>query len=247
MDGIGERIGKTRVARDAETTTLVTKTVVALSLGIILVIICCCLVDGPVAWFVHEHASVQHVLAQWTPLVSNVLNTLTLLAIIATVLWWAWKPGGRLQTVLLATVASLVVTAALKLLLKWSFGRDCPEVWIKNHPTSIGQAAYSFHPFHPAAAYLAFPSGHAALLCSVLSILWICYPRWRWVYAIVGGAMGMALVGMNYHFVGDVIAGTMLGSITGVYMAHLFRLQKPPPARSGDQTPGNGACTRTAP
>jgi hypothetical protein len=29
---------------------------------------------------------------------------------------------------------------------------------------------------------------------------------------------------MNYHFVGDIMAGAGLGSITGMYAAHFFRL-----------------------
>jgi membrane-associated phospholipid phosphatase len=40
---------------------------------------------------------------------------------------------------------------------------------------------------------------------------------------------------MNYHFVGDVIAGAMLGSITGVCMTHVFRLQRPKPESAGNQ------------
>ena len=35
----------------------------------------------------------------------------------------------------------------------------------------------------------------------------------------------MALVGLNYHFVGDVVAGAMLGSVTGVYTTRAFRLR----------------------
>jgi membrane-associated phospholipid phosphatase len=35
----------------------------------------------------------------------------------------------------------------------------------------------------------------------------------------------VALVGLNFHFVGDVIAGAMLGSVTGAYATRLFHLQ----------------------
>ena len=215
--------------------TLLTKTAVALILGIILVVICYYLVDRPVSWFVHDHGQFMRGFLQWPPLVSNWLKTCVPLAILLVVLWWAWKPSGRLQAVLLAISANLIVTTIVKQLLKWGCGRYWPETWTHNNPSLIGSGDYGFHPFHYGAAYESFPSGHAALICSVLSILWLSYPRWRWLYAIVGGAICVALVGMDYHFVGNVIAGVTLGSTTGVCMTRLFRLERRNPERENDQ------------
>jgi membrane-associated phospholipid phosphatase len=39
--------------------------------------------------------------------------------------------------------------------------------------------------------------------------------------------MLVSLVAMNYHFVGDVIAGSILGAIIATYAAYLARLQMP--------------------
>ena len=45
---------------------------------------------------------------------------------------------------------------------------------------------------------------------------------------------------MNYHFVGDVIAGAMLGSVTGVYMTRLFlRGRLTAPAAVGQNEPAD--------
>jgi membrane-associated phospholipid phosphatase len=140
------------------------------------------------------------------------------------VLWRIWKPGGRLQTVLLAISANVIVTTAIKQLLKWSFGRYWPKTWKENNPSFLHGGHYGFHFFQAGPAYESFPSGHAAVICCVVSILWISYPRWRWLYALVTGCICVALVAMNYHFVGDVVAGAVLGGITGVYAAHLFGL-----------------------
>ena len=163
-------------------------------------------------------------------------------AILLVVLWCIWKPGGRLQTVLLAISANVIATTVLKQLLKWGCGRYWPETWSVRYPSLIGSGDYGFHPFHYGPAYGSFPSGHAAVICSGLSILWLSYPRWRWLYAIVGGVVCAVLAGMNYHFVGDVIAGVMLGSITGVYMTRLFRLEGLKTEQGNDQTPGNRAA-----
>jgi membrane-associated phospholipid phosphatase len=203
--------------------TLAIRTAIAVLLGIVVVVLCYWLVDRPVAWFVHDHGSLLRGLWRWPPLISDYLKAVTPVAIVLTVVWWIWKRG-RLQTVLLAISVNLVVTTVLKQLLKLSCGRYWPETWKHGNPSLIGSDAYGFHPFHFGAAYESFPSGHAAVICSVLSILWLSYPRWRWWYAMVGVSVCVALVGMNYHFVGDVIAGAMLGTITGVWMTRLFRL-----------------------
>ena len=41
---------------------------------------------------------------------------------------------------------------------------------------------------------------------------------------MLAAAFCAGMIGMNYHFVGDVIAGALLGSITGAWATRLFRL-----------------------
>jgi len=207
--------------------TLLTKTLIALILGLVLVVVCYFVVDRPVAWFVHSHRCFPQRWLLWPPWVSGCVKTISPLGIIAAVVWWAWRPGGRLQTVLLAISADLVAITAIKLLLKWGCGRTWPESWPENHPSLIADGVYGFHPFHWGAAYDSFPSGHAAVICSVAWILWMGYPRWCWWCAAACLLPCAALVGMNYHFVGDVVAGVILGCVTGAWVARLFRVDIP--------------------
>jgi membrane-associated phospholipid phosphatase len=206
---------------------LTSRTAIALVVGAVLTVVCYWWVDRPVARFVHDHRLLPAELWRWAPMIASYLNLVAGLAVLGVVLWRIRKPGGRLQTVLLAISLNLVLTTVLKQLLKWGFGRYWPENWETDIPTLIGSEAYGFHPFHYGDAYESFPSGHAAAICAILSILWLSYPRWRWRYVMVGAAVCSALVGMNYHFVGDVIAGGILGSLTGVWMTHVFRLNGP--------------------
>ena len=226
--------------------TLLTKTGIALVLGVILVALCYYFVDRPVAWFVHDHGQFMRAFWQWPPRVSDWLKNVAPWAVGLAILWWLWKPSGRFRTVLLAIALNLVVTNLLKLFLKWSFGRYWPETWKQNNPSLIANDAYGFHPFHSGSAYQSFPSGHAAVIFSALSIVWLCYPRWRWLCAIVGTAVCVGLVGMNYHFVGDVVAGVLLGSITGTYMTRLFHLQQRPAENGKMCGMGNGSEEGTA-
>lgn len=197
---------------------------VVLLLGGILVVVCYFFVDRPVACFVHNHRFYPDDFLLWPPLVSDWLSYLAIAGIVAVAAWRFWRPGGPLQTLLFAIAANLVATTAIKTLLKWAFGRTWPETWIHNNPSLLNNGVYGFHPFHFEKAYQSFPSGHAAATFAVISILWLSRPRWRWLYALVGGSVCAALVGLNFHFVSDVIAGSMLGSVTGVYATRLFHL-----------------------
>ena len=52
-------------------------------------------------------------------------------------------------------------------------------------------------------------------ICAVISVLWIYYPKFRVIYALVVAAVAIGLLGADYHFVSDIIAGSLLGAVTG--------------------------------
>jgi membrane-associated phospholipid phosphatase len=45
------------------------------------------------------------------------------------------------------------------------------------------------------------------------------------VTIVLCAPMLLSLVAMNYHFVSDVIAGSVLGALVATYAAHLARLK----------------------
>ena len=195
---------------------------IALVLGGSAVVVCYFFVDRPVAWFVHDHRFYSEDFLLWPPVVSDWVSYLVILGIVGVAAWCLGRPRNQLQTLLLAIAANLVATAGIKNVLKWTFGRTWPETWISNNPSLIADGVYGFHPFHFGKAYQSFPSGHAAATFAVISILWLSRPQWRWPCAAVGGLVCLALIGLNFHFVGDVIAGAVLGSVTGFYATRLF-------------------------
>jgi membrane-associated phospholipid phosphatase len=50
-------------------------------------------------------------------------------------------------------------------------------------------------------------------------------PATRVIAIIVSVPMLLSLVAMNYHFVSDVIAGSVLGALIATYGVHLARLK----------------------
>ena len=53
----------------------------------------------------------------------------------------------------------------------------------------------------------------------------IAMPGTRVTAMILSVPMLVSLVAMNYHFVSDVIAGSVLGALVAIYAAYLARLK----------------------
>jgi membrane-associated phospholipid phosphatase len=171
--------------------------------------------DRPIALFVHRHLQQYDLFAKLT-YIPEIISPVVILAF-ATIGLWAVTAHAlsKLQTVVVLATASLAVCTGVKDQLKFAFGRTWPETWVRDNPSFIRDGVYEFSPFHGGPGYAAFPSGHTAAICAVMSVFWICYPRYRVLYALCMGAVAIGLIGADFHFLGDVIAGAFVGISTG--------------------------------
>jgi membrane-associated phospholipid phosphatase len=181
------------------------------------VTVCYAWVDRPVAWFVFQHHVDGHRILKWLTYPPPILQAWIPLMLTVLVLGAARRPLRRTGGMIVAACVGVVLADQFRESLMFVFGRYWPETWINNNPSLIGTDAYGFHPFHAGSAYGSFPSGHAARLGALAGVLWHALPRWRWLTVAVGALMCLALVGMNFHFMSDVIAGAWLGAVVGVY------------------------------
>ena len=172
--------------------------------------------DRPVALWVHYHLRRPHrgVINQ----LAHIPDPIVLFAIAVFLLLGLQTLLGRSlskhRAAAFVCSVSVIFTETIKDLLKFFFGRTWPETWTENNPSFINNGVYGFHFMHGGKAYQAFPSGHMAATCAVIAVLWIAYPRFRWLYTIIGILAGAGLVGMNYHFLSDIIAGAFVGVST---------------------------------
>lgn len=138
-----------------------------------------------------------------------------------------WVLSGRVlscaQNCALLCSMSLMIAETIKSELKFVFGRTWPDSWLGDNPSFLRDGTYGFHFFHGDRAFASFPSGHMAVSCAVLSVLWFFYPKWRTVYGLAGLAVAAGLVGANYHFVSDVIAGSFVGISSGWMLTALWK------------------------
>jgi membrane-associated phospholipid phosphatase len=125
------------------------------------------------------------------------------------------------KTILLCDI-SILTTDAIKNQLKFVFGRTWPDSWGPQILSLVHDNVYGFHFFQSGGSFESFPSGHAAAIAAVMSVLWIVFPRLRPLYAIGIGAADIGLVLLNLHFISDVVAGTFVGASTGLFTVALF-------------------------
>lgn len=210
--------------RDPQFARLLRVTAVALIVCAGLVFLGYEFVDRPVATFAHDHNAAAKpflepltypppVVQAWVP------AALALLAVRR-----AWGPFRRWERVVLAAGVAIVLADQFRQSIAYLAGRYWPDTWTDNNPSYIADGAYGFHPFHSGSWYRSFPSGHTARTLAAAAVVWLAYPRLRWVCVLASAAEVVGLVGMNYHFVSDVIAGGFVGGIVGVYSVHFIGL-----------------------
>ena len=173
-------------------------------------------VDRPLATAMHEtfHGAKPFVLL--THIVDPVLPGAALGLIAAAVcVMSGWRPGRLGQTFIACCMAALMAYA-IKDQAKFAFGRLWPETWVNNNPSWIGNGAYGFSPFHGGTGWGSFPSGHMSAIVAPLTVVWSRMPRLRWLAAVLVLLVAVGLIGADYHFLGDVIAGCYLGAACGL-------------------------------
>ena len=201
-------------------------TAVALCIGAVLV--CYFWIDRPVAFFVYRHHINEFQVFHWLTYPPPEVQTWSPLVLAVLLVRRAWKPFLRWQKVLLVGCVSLIVADQFRIGLGDICGRYWPQTWTHDNPSLIGDGAYGFHPFQRDDDVGSFPSGHAARILSFVTV-WITTPRSRVIGAVICTPMLVSLVAMNYHFVGDVIAGSVLGGLVAMYAAHIGRLSSVAP------------------
>jgi membrane-associated phospholipid phosphatase len=126
---------------------------------------------------------------------------------------------------LLRLSCAILVAGVLTFELKEVFGRTWPETWINNNPSYFGNGTYGFFPFHGGQGWASFPSGHTTAITAFSGALWLLRPQLRWLWAMLVLAVAVGLLGADYHWLSDIIAGGIVGGTTGFAAASIGRQQ----------------------
>lgn len=215
---------------------LLRHTAIVLAVAAVAVVISYEWVDRPVAFAVHNHGTNHVKIFKWLTYPPPWAQTWSPLVFGLLVVRRAWGPLEHWQKSLLVACLSLMVANEFRTSIGDICGRYWPETWINNNPSLIGTGTYGFRFMELGsigADIGSFPSGHSARILGFATVWWMVAPKIRWLLVIVSLPMLASLVLMNYHFVSDIIAGSVLGGIVGAYSVRLARLL-PGPARHSD-------------
>jgi membrane-associated phospholipid phosphatase len=204
---------------------LLRRSLIAAGTGILTVLICYFWIDRPVAFFVYDHHINTIVVFRWLTYPPPEVQNWSAMVLTILVIRRAWAPFLRWQKVLLVACISLIVADDFRVSLGDVCGRYWPETWTHDNPSLIGTGTYGFHPFQRGDDIGSFPSGHACRIFGFAGVWMIAIPQSRVVTMVLAAPMLLSLVAMNYHFVSDVIAGSVLGALIAMYAAHLARLK----------------------
>lgn len=132
------------------------------------------------------------------------------------------------KTALLCDVSTLAAET-IKNELKFAFGRTWPNSWAPNIQSFIRDNVYGFHFFHSGLSFESFPSGHATVVATIMSVLWILFPKLRGMCLSCIVIADVGLIALNVHFLSDVIAGNFVGVSTGLFTVAAWRMAYPLP------------------
>lgn len=143
------------------------------------------------------------------PLLLEFLAGLTIFACISE------RFRARFQALALELVLTLILAFSIRWVAKWSFGRTWPESWITlgdgHNPSWVADRFEAFHPFAQGLAYDSFPSGHALLTFALAFTFWRHIPKLMllWIGCMLAVIAGQ--LSLNYHYLGDLLAGASFG------------------------------------
>lgn len=129
-------------------------------------------------------------------------------------------------------LSSLIVGGALVQALKFTFGRYRPKQWFND-------GLYGLAPF---SGHDSFPSGHSQAIFTAMTALAVIHPAGRRCYLALGFAVALSRVLLGQHYLADIVAGGVLGSVSALWVKAWFeRGGKPTPAlicpKGDPQTP----------
>jgi membrane-associated phospholipid phosphatase len=131
-----------------------------------------------------------------------------------------WAAAAMLAGLALAWSVCLV-----EFVLKPVFGRVVPTIFLSGGP-------YGFFWFHRGTIFGSFPSGHSDQAAAILSVLWVYYPAWRWAYLAAFALLACALIIGEWHFLGDILAGGYIGTVSGLLITRIWNVVRPDTAQA---------------
>lgn len=152
----------------------------------------------------------------------NIPDLLSYIVVIGTILMWGLyfsslhkKKINKKTHFLLLAATALPVSYILKTFFQYLFGKVNPRQWLIGHRPLVFDWLHKF-------GTGGFPSGHMTVFAAFGAAILFYFPQYRKPVLLLLFLLGIALIGTDYHFLSDVIAGTYLGFATTISLQFMF-------------------------
>jgi membrane-associated phospholipid phosphatase len=98
---------------------------------------------------------------------------------------------------------------------KIPFGRMRPEFYLEEN-------LYGFEWFEIDSDFASFPSGHTITAISSAVALMLLFPRWKYLFLILGSTIAFSRVVGTRHFLSDIIFASFLGSMVAILLHQYY-------------------------
>jgi membrane-associated phospholipid phosphatase len=120
--------------------------------------------------------------------------------------------------------ASLFFATCITNVLKKIFGRYWTETFVNDNFSLVKTQTYGFDFFDGGLKHASFPSGHTTAIFALTTVLWIMYPKFRWLSVLMCAIVIAGLLGCNFHFPSDIVAGAFIGIISAFFVIHASQI-----------------------
>lgn len=184
-------------------------------LGVLLCTACVWLIDLPLAKFFHTLAGTWPIDA--FGIITDAGDSVWTLApsLLIVILFWKWKNEVALRALLI--FASVAGSGIAINILKIITCRYRPIKLFEN-----GLYGFDFFAFVIDFGKNSFPSGHSATAISAAAALGLIFPRFRKIFWLAGALIAFSRVAICKHYLGDVIAGGLIGVYWTLWMQNLI-------------------------
>ena len=180
--------------------------------------------DRPLAFFFHARDHDLRSLFDFTGRLGLTYGYLTIFGLAFVALHW----GGilrRLQhfSLPLRTMSgvpaflflSIAASGIVVDVLKVFFGRTRPKLLFQSD-------LYGFTWLSWRSDHWSFPSGHSATIVALVTALWFLWPQHLLFYILVATIVCMSRVVVGAHYLGDILAGSLIAVLTTLFTAQVF-------------------------
>lgn len=182
---------------------------------------CYLFVDLPLANFVHEHKTPA--LTEWATWFTD-FGDVQYYFVPTLFLALVCLPFRRdISSKCMYIFCSIAAAGILVTLLKMLFGRARPS-------RHFAEDIYGFLFLQTNGSYFSFPSGHTTVFFSAFAAFGVLLPKYRVAFLVTAFALSFTRVLVEMHYLSDVIAGGLLGTLTAYLLGSVWHKPKEVPA-----------------